>query len=45
LACAEVFYSDAVVSHLRQTRRPIVPFELLGINPPRDACWLDVAKP
>jgi FkbM family methyltransferase len=45
LACAEIFYSDVVVSHLQQTRRPIVPFELLGINPPRDACWLDVAKP
>src|SRR3989441_13072424 len=45
LACAEIFYSDVVVSHLQQTGRPIVPFELLGINPPRDACWLDVAKP
>lgn len=43
--CAEIFYSDIVVSHLQQTRRPIVPFELLGINPPRDACWLDVTKP
>jgi FkbM family methyltransferase len=45
LACAEIFYSDVVVSHLQQTGRPIVPFELLGINPPRDACWLDVANP
>ncbi|HYS30337.1 MAG TPA: class I SAM-dependent methyltransferase, partial [Candidatus Limnocylindria bacterium] len=44
-ACAEIFYSDVVVSHLQQSHRPIVPFELLGINPPRDACWLDVTKP
>jgi SAM-dependent methyltransferase len=44
-ACAEIFYSDAVVSHLQHTRRPIVPFDLLGINPPRDACWLDVITP
>ncbi len=43
--CAEIFYSDLVVSHLQRTRRPIVPFELLGTNPPRDACWLDVTKP
>jgi SAM-dependent methyltransferase len=45
LACAEIFYQEPVVAHLQRTRRPVVPFQLLGINPPRDACWLDVPKP
>jgi SAM-dependent methyltransferase len=45
LMCAEIFYTENVVSYLRRSQRPVVSFELLGINPPRDACWLDVTKP
>lgn len=40
LECARIFYSAAVVGHLTRTRRPIVPFEVLGVNPPRDSCWI-----
>lgn len=40
--CARIFYSPAVVAHLEQTRRPIVPFDVLGINAPRDCCWIDL---
>jgi len=39
LECARIFYSPAVVASLERTRRPVVPFDLLGINAPRDCCW------
>jgi len=42
LECARIFYSREVVEHLERTGRPIVSFDLLGINAPRDCCWMDV---
>lgn len=42
LECAEIFYSAAAVTHFERSRRPVVPFEALGINPPRDCCWIDL---
>ena len=37
-ACAAIFYPPRVLEHLRQTRRPVVPFDLIGVNAPRDLC-------
>lgn len=42
IECARTFYSPAVVAYLERTRRPIVPFDLLGTNAPRDCCWKDL---
>lgn len=42
LECARIFYSSEVTAHLERTRRPIASFELLGINAPRDCCWMDL---
>jgi len=41
LECARIFYSRALVGYFEQTRRPIVSFEFLGIDGPRDCCWID----
>ena len=40
------FYADnaAVRRHLARTRRPEVPYRLLGNNPPHDFCWLRIEK-
>ncbi len=43
LACAEIFYPPAVTAHLEQTGQPVVPFELIGVNAPRDLCACVVA--
>jgi SAM-dependent methyltransferase len=42
IACAELFYSSAVVRYFRRTGRPVIPFTLLGVNPARDLCRLSV---
>ena len=46
LRVARRFYARkrAVLRHLLRTRRPVVPFSLLGDNPPHDYCWLTVEK-
>ncbi len=36
--CAGIFYPRQALEHIRQTGRPVVPFDLLGINAPRDFC-------
>ncbi len=42
--CARLFYArnKAVISYLATKLQPEVPFSVLGINPPRDYCWLEV---
>jgi ubiquinone/menaquinone biosynthesis C-methylase UbiE len=44
LRCARRFYAHntAVVRYFLSTRRPEVPFSVLGVNPPCDYCWLEV---
>jgi ubiquinone/menaquinone biosynthesis C-methylase UbiE len=44
LRVARRFYArnPAVTRHLLRSRQPIVPFSLLGANPPHDYCWLRV---
>jgi ubiquinone/menaquinone biosynthesis C-methylase UbiE len=44
LRCASRFYAGnrAVLQYILQRRRPEVPFSVLGLNPPRDYCWLSV---
>jgi SAM-dependent methyltransferase len=43
-AVAERFYGEAALRHLDATRRPELPFHVLGVKPPRDLCWLTVRK-
>jgi len=45
LRCARLFYAHntAVASYILERRQPEVPFSVLGINPPRDYCWLIVS--
>lgn len=38
------FYGPAAMRHLDSTGRPELPFAVLGVNPPRDCCWLTVRK-
>jgi SAM-dependent methyltransferase len=47
LHCARRFYAQnrAVVNYILSRRSPEVPFSVIGINPPRDYCWLEVKKP
>jgi SAM-dependent methyltransferase len=42
--CARLFYgrNKAVVRYILKRRRPVVPFSVLGLNPPSDYCWLIV---
>ena len=40
--CAEIFW-PGVLTHLRAGGRPLVPFDLLGVNAPRDLCVATVA--
>lgn len=44
LDCARLFYAhnQAVMRYLLTRQQPDVPFSVLGINPPRDYCWLIV---
>jgi SAM-dependent methyltransferase len=36
---ARIFYPPAAQAYIEEQQRPEVPFELLGVNPPCDACW------
>ncbi len=36
---ARIFYPPGVLAHLEEHQRPEIPFPLLGVNPPCDACW------
>ncbi len=44
LRCARRFYAQnrAVANYIVKRRKPEVPFSVLGLNPPRDYCWLTV---
>ena len=46
LRIARIFYArnKQVARYLLQHRKPEVPFSVLGFNPPRDYCWLEVKK-
>lgn len=46
LHCAQRFYAHnkAVARYLLSQQQPEVPFSVIGINPPRDYCWLAVQK-
>jgi SAM-dependent methyltransferase len=41
---ASRFYGAAALRSLEATHRPELPFSVLGVNPPRDLCWLSVQK-
>ncbi len=43
MTCARIFYSRAVTEHLERTGRPVVPFDVIGVNAPRDLCACTVA--
>ena len=43
-AVANRFYPPAALRHLEATRRPEMPFRVLGVRAPRDLCWLTVRK-
>ena len=47
LRAARRFYArkPAVQRHLLRSRRPEVPFSVLGPNPPHDYCWLRIGDP
>ena len=47
MRCARLFYAHnaAVISYLQAQRKPELPFSVLGVNPPRDYCWLTVNGP
>ncbi len=44
LHCAKRFYArnKAVMRYLLCKKRPDIPFSVIGVNPPRDYCWLAV---
>ncbi|HLH62105.1 MAG TPA: methyltransferase domain-containing protein [Ktedonobacteraceae bacterium] len=44
LRCARRFYAgnEQVANYILERRQPGVPFSVLGLNPPRDYCWLTV---
>jgi hypothetical protein len=44
LHCARYFYArnEQVARYILERRQPEVPFSVLGLNPPRDYCWLTV---
>ena len=44
LDVASRFYGPAAVRHLETTGRPELPYSALGVNEPRDLCWLTVRK-
>lgn len=43
-AVATRFYGPAAMRHLEATDRPELPFQALGVRPPRDLCWLTVTR-
>jgi SAM-dependent methyltransferase len=45
LRCARLFYAhnQEVATYIMQRHKPEVPFSVLGLNPPRDYCWLTVS--
>lgn len=47
LRCARLFYAHnpAVTRYLLTRQQPDIPFSVLGVNPPRDYCWLLVTQP
>ena len=47
LRCARLFYArnPAVTRYILTRQQPEVPFSVLGLNPPRDYCWLIVTQP
>jgi hypothetical protein len=44
LHCARHFYAQnqAVARYILTRHRSEVPFSVIGLNPPRDYCWLEV---
>jgi SAM-dependent methyltransferase len=44
IEAARRFYGARAVRHLERTGRPELPFGVLGVNEPRDLCWLIVRK-
>ncbi len=42
--CANLFYqkNKAVRQYLLKHEKPEIPFSVLGVNPPRDYCWLKI---
>ena len=44
LEVAARFYGPVAVRYLEAMRRPELPFRTLGVNEPRDLCWLTVRK-
>lgn len=44
MRCARIFYARnrAVLRYLLKKQKPDIPFSVLGLNPPRDYCWLTV---
>jgi ubiquinone/menaquinone biosynthesis C-methylase UbiE len=44
LDVAHRFYGANVIQHLETTRRPVLPYSVLHVNPPRNFCWLTVRK-
>lgn len=43
-AVARRFYRQAAMSYLETTRRPALPYQVIGVKEPRDVCWLTVKK-
>jgi ubiquinone/menaquinone biosynthesis C-methylase UbiE len=41
-ACARLFYAHnpKVIQYLQSTKKPVIPFSVIGMNPPRDYFWL-----
>ncbi len=46
LRCAQRFNAQNrnVIEYLLKERKPEIPFSILGLNPPRDYCWLTIQK-
>jgi ubiquinone/menaquinone biosynthesis C-methylase UbiE len=46
LRCAQRFNAQNrnVIEYLLRERKPEIPFSILGLNPPRDYCWLKIQK-
>ena len=44
IRCAKRFYAhnEEVLRYILERGQPEVPFSVLGVNPPRDYCWLKV---
>jgi ubiquinone/menaquinone biosynthesis C-methylase UbiE len=46
MRCVRRFYADNrnAIEYMLREGKPEIPFSILGINPPRDYCWLTVQK-